>query len=221
LLFVIALVLGLYTFVQTKFPWYIMLAYPALSILSAAVVVQALKRDRSMAFASILVSCALASFMASPKIVLGFSAAPAIAIVGAAVTRWRPLLLQPFAVVSVLFLVACAVGTLPSNYRKGDAPIAKLGRMAAGTASDSDESIVVSGKPYGGKPGPALMYYSDHPVDWAETEQDLAKFVRQGQLKVAVVGESDLGGLSQDYKVKLIANSGKLDLVQITPCSTH
>jgi 4-amino-4-deoxy-L-arabinose transferase-like glycosyltransferase len=212
----VLVVFGLYTMVRTKFPWYITPLYPALAILTACMVDQAYRNLRDIAFTGLIIACCFAALFASPWLVLAFGGLAFLCAVWAyrSIDSDRPL--RATATVLSLFLLASAVELLRSNYRDGMAPVATLGRIAA-ASPENHEPLLVLARPYGGTPGPTLMYYSDRPVEWAQTYGDLPQFFKNGNSKSAIIGRNALDSVSKDYRVEVLAESGPLLYVRMTP----
>ena len=216
-LFTAALVFGLYTIVQTKFPWYIVPLYPALSILSAALIVQALRKTQSMAFSGLIVASFFSALLAPVKLVVLAAAGLLVCLLITRYSGKAELASRPAGFTLVLFLLASAIGKLPPVYQRGESPIARLGRMAAGATSADREPIVILDRPYGGTPGPSLLFYSNRPVEWARSREDLPQFINGSQSKRAIFAQNELQDLSRDYQIQVVAESGPLVYALMRP----
>jgi 4-amino-4-deoxy-L-arabinose transferase-like glycosyltransferase len=212
----VMVVFGLYTMVRTKFPWYITPLYPALAILTACMVEQVYRNLRDIAFTGLIIACCFSALFASPWLVFAFGGLAFLCAVWAYRSNDSDHALRAAAVVLSLFLLASAVELLPSNYRDGIAPVAALGRIAAASL-ENREPLLVLARPYGGTPGPTLMYYSDRPVEWAQAYGDLPQFFKNGNSKSVIIGRNILDTISKDYRVEVLAESGPLLYVRMTP----
>jgi hypothetical protein len=212
----VMLVFGLYTVVRTKFPWYITPLYPALAVLTSNMVVQAWRNPRSIAFSGVIIACCFAALFASPALAFGFGSLAFLSVVWALKSNYSDRSLRAIAAVLSLFLLAGALELLPSNYRGGMAPVAILGRIAATSSPLDREPLLVFERPYGGTPGPTLMYYSERPVEWAKTRDDLPRFFENGKSKGAIIARDAVNGLSKDYQVEVLAESGPLLYVRMS-----
>lgn len=220
LLLELALVFGLYSIVRTKFPWYITPLYPALAILVASMLVQALRNSKSIAFCGMTVACCAAALFASPVLVLALGAAALLFVIFFFWLQSPDRALRAMAVTLSLFLLASALELLPANYRDAVAPVATLGRAAACSTPSHCEPLLVLDRPYGGTPGPTLLYYSGRPVEWAQTRDDLRQFFKDGETKRAILGRDVLSSLSKDYRVDVLAESGPLVYAQMNQLVT-
>ncbi len=208
-------VFGLYTMVRTKFPWYVTPLYPPLAILTANMLEQVYRNLRGIAFTGLIIACCFSSLFASPWLVFAFGGLAFLCVVWAFGSNDSDHALRAAAVVLSLFLLASAIELLPSHYRDGIAPVATLGRIAA-ASPENREPLLVLDRPYGGTPGPTLMYYSDRPVEWAQTYGDLPQFFKNGNSKSVIIGRNILDSVSRDYRVEVLAESGSLLYVRLT-----
>jgi len=60
------------------------------------------------------------------------------------------------------------------------------------------------------------MYYSNRPVEWAQTYGDLPQFFNDGKSKSVIIGRNILDSISKDYHVEVLAESGPLLYVRMT-----
>jgi 4-amino-4-deoxy-L-arabinose transferase-like glycosyltransferase len=198
-LLLVIVVFGLYTAVRTKLRWYIMPLYPALSILTASMVVEAFLSHKTAAFGGLLVATLAAATVAPKDVVLlcgGIGIAVFCLFLAIRMPVYRPLVI----VMSVFLIVAAAVGIQPI-YRPGEAPVARLAKIAGSTHPNDREPLVV----FSGLYRPTPLFYSDRPIQVAYTLEDLAGFTQDHQTKEIILAKKDVGPLSVEYETYVLA----------------
>ena len=137
----VIVVFGVTTLVQTKLPWYIIPVYPALAILIAFTVRQAVRSRRSIAFGGLVVTSLITSLMASMAIVQLFVGLA----VGLIAFCWkvRKDAWKPAAIVMTAFLVSVGMSKILPLYEQEQSPIARLAKTAASTGPHDQEPLIV------------------------------------------------------------------------------
>src|SRR5262249_21500052 len=209
LLLVTSLVFGLFTLVPTKIEWYILPICPALSIFVASMAVEAMRSHESVSFSGLVVSTFPVAMLTPLYIKLAF--APVILIVFGCIAAQK-LTHQALAVVIFALFVVVGMSTLRSLYDQGEAPEARLARVAASTDPSDREALIVF--PAGQKrPPPRLwrpvpLFYSDRPIQEAYTLQELEEFTNDHQTQRVILAKKDVDLLSSSYEVNMLAEEG-------------
>ena len=201
LLIVIVIVLVLYTLVPTKLQWYIMPAYPAMAILTAALFLEACKYTESMAFTGLATAAFLLIFVASAKIVLLFGSAGTLIFL----LFWRRLACRQVAILIGVFLITVGLNSLRPLYDKKAEPIAELARLAVATPDDR-ETLIVFDKHGASKP--TALFYSNRPILIALTHEELTRYIENYRAERIILPKESVKWLSTAYKLHIVAEAG-------------
>lgn len=204
LLLVTVVVFGLYTIVQTKLPWYVFPIYPALAILIAAVVVQAIRFYDSTEFSALAVAACVVALNVPVKIVLICACVGLlIAIISFFIKKN---IYQPAAIVMAAFFVIAGLSTLTKVYNRGETAIAKLARIAGGTVAEPQEPLIILRKKTFDLYQPAPLFYSNRPIKEAYSLSDLAEFTGDHQTKKIIL-EENVNALPTAYEFHQLAKA--------------
>ncbi|MCI0396865.1 MAG: glycosyltransferase family 39 protein [Chloroflexi bacterium] len=201
LLILVVLVFTVFTAAQSKIPWYIFSLYPALAILVAHVVVQAIWQEHLLARAGLaLVAAAVALFAAPP--VLAFTLVPVVLLGTLHRVIGRKANLRLEMVVLLAFLLATAVVRLRPLYDRPAEPASLLARLAASPDPAGRELLLVYGRLY----QPAALFYSGRPVERAPTPERLAELVPPGAVRGLIIAREEMEELTADYEMEAQAS---------------
>ena len=137
----VIVVVAVITLVETKLPWYIVPAYPALAIMIGITIKRAVRPGHSMVFAALAVASLLTAFAAPAVILLSFVGLAAITV--AYCWRMGKDVFRPAAVLMVLFLVLVGTVNIAPLYEQKESPIARLAQGDASSGEDDRDPIVV------------------------------------------------------------------------------
>jgi len=208
LLLLVMIVFGIYTAAQSKLSWYILPAYPALSILVAFAVTQAFASYESVAFSGLVIGAFVVALIAPIEIVLLCGCIGILAVCFSVATK-RPAYRWVASTVCTFFLVVGIHQLLPL-YSDGESQIADLARVARSTGPYDHEPLIVFSKsaPPSDYGDPAALFYSDRPILLARTLEDVTRFAEGDQATRIILEKADLGLLLIDYDIYLLAESG-------------
>jgi 4-amino-4-deoxy-L-arabinose transferase-like glycosyltransferase len=213
LLLLVASVFVVYSLVQTKLAWYILPAYPPLALLVASVVHQALRTRQSLSFVGLLMATVLGFLLVPTKLVVLLGCAGSLTLLILLLTG-RALAHRSVALVMYILLLGIGFSTLAGNRRLGLAPLFGVGQSPAATlarlagAGDPDNRTPVISLAVGTGDtleGPAILFYSDRPVQVAYSVDTMAGFVDRGDVREAIVVEKYVRSLSEDYEIQVLA----------------
>jgi 4-amino-4-deoxy-L-arabinose transferase-like glycosyltransferase len=204
LLILALIVLGLYTAVQTKLPWYILPAYPSLAILTANFVVRAFHDVRSPEFSGLILG-------AGGFVLFNLTSVILIAAVICAMTylglRFLGQLSYRSTVVSIfVFLLVFGVSTILPLYLLSKSPVAQLSQLADRHVRMDREPLIL----YSGIDEPTARFYSNRPIIQAEQQSDLSSLLSQQQTRQIILDKKDLWLLSYSYDIHKLAESDPL-----------
>lgn len=216
LLLLSLLTLFTFTLAKTKLPWYIIPAYPALALLVAATILQAAREHNRWLLLS-LVAGGLAAVFSRVDLVIASRLVPITGAAGILVLLHAALTKKLnssilLAVLSLFLMVMGAKNIWPL-YIRGEDPAAKMARIAASTGPQDREPLIV----YSGLFVPMPLYYSNRPIEEAQTPEDIAGFVQGPQIKRILLNREDLPALSSDYDLKPLAEDGSWVYATIQP----
>ncbi len=215
LLIVIILVFGIYTIVPTKLEWYIIPLYPALAILNAWLVIAAFKSYKTAAFIALAVATVIAALIVPLYLVIIFGCIGLLAILFR-LRKKEPI--SPLIVITVFaFFIVISINTLRPLYRGGESQAAKLGRIA-GSANPNDRKSLIILESY--EPelwGPTVLFYSNRPVQLAQSPKDLAYFTDDHGIKDIILTKKDMEFLSTDYEIHILEEAEPLIYANIKP----
>jgi 4-amino-4-deoxy-L-arabinose transferase-like glycosyltransferase len=216
-------VFSLFTLVHTKYYWYMEPIYPALAILNAVTLRDALRQPQSLAFAGLLLACYLNALLAPAVLVV--CVLVLVAVVGvaalaakrdlASAARWVGLFM-------CLYLVACAFSSwslLQVPYHDVTSPIAKLSLAARSPDSADHAAILIYKYPYGATPGPTLVFYSQRPFLWVKSPEELKQAVGGQREMRAVYNVADEREIAETFGVERLAREDSLVLAMLRPLS--
>ena len=122
--------------------------------------------------------------------------------------RWR---------VSDGVCLAAAVTSIPPLYRRGDAPVAALARLARPeTPEDSGPLILYPAGALDELWRPTALFYSGRRIREAYTADELAEATRNGLPRRAIVLQEQIGPLSAGYDVRVLAEAAPFAYAMIT-----
>jgi 4-amino-4-deoxy-L-arabinose transferase-like glycosyltransferase len=199
LLLVTAIVFITYTVIRTKIPWYIVPVYPALSILTAALLIRAYKHGELIVLSGLVVALFALVFVAPVKIVLLFGATGALMMLLKRKLDYRPALLLIFA-----FFIAVGLNNLRPLYDIKDEPAAELARIVASTTPEDRGALIV----YDSDIHPTPLFYSDRIILSARTQEDLMKHIENHQIKGIILRKESFETLSEICDLHVHAEAG-------------
>ncbi len=216
------LILGVYTLVPTKLPWYIVPIYPAAAILVALVLVT-LARRRQMAPVSFLWGLCLiaalgsAYFSVRAKVLLATACVTTgvLTLAYARVSRSGVTTLQQWIVpCTTAFLLVVSLGTAQPLFFRPQADVARLARLAARTdPADQAPLIVFPNDDY----QPSALFYSARPVIVvSEVGEVPALLSIQGEVR-AIIAQDTLPSFAAVCTPVVSASSGKYMYVLLKP----
>lgn len=212
LLLVVVLEFGIFTLAQTKLRWYILPLYPSLAILTASMVAQAFHAPKSVAFAGLALGAFVVTLIAPRSVVL-LSASTGLFVLVVSLLIAKKHSYRTLAVVMCAFLVVVAVHNILPLYRMEEAPVAKLARIAASSSPDDREPLVV----FSGLYQPTALFYSNRPIQEAQTLEDLAEFTKHHQARRIIIAKNDIRSLSKTYDIHVMAEAAPLVYAVIDP----
>ena len=208
LLLVIVLVFGLYTLARTKLPWYIVPLYPPFAILTASLITRAFRCYKSVSFSAVVVATAVVALAASRSMALMLGGVMACVFL-------LSLLMKRFAyeltaVVMCGFCVGVGLHEVRQLYVSGDAPDAKVARLAHNADPGDREPLILYPT---GRPGPTprlwrpvFLFYSDRPIQEAYSLDDLAAFTGDHETKRIVLVKDEIESLPRSYEISIVAD---------------
>jgi len=203
LLLLIVIVFGLCSVTRTKVHWYMLPLYPPLAILIASLFIQAWRSYKSTAFAALPVAI-IAVLLLAPKylvLTLGFIGFLIFAFLH---PRKPELAYRAVVIMIAAFLLLTGARTIQFLYSMEEAPVAKLARMARATTDNDREPMIV----FSGINRPTALFYSDRPILITEMREGLGRAISVQRPKRVILAKRDLGSLSHQYQIHVIAEAG-------------
>ena len=200
----VIVVFGLTTLVQTKLPWYIMPVYPALAIVIALTIKDAVQSRQSIAFGGLVVTSLMTSLSASIVIVESFVGLG----VGLVAFCWKVKrdAWQPAAIVMAAFLVAVGLGEILPVYERKQSQVARLAQAAASRVPHDQEPLIV----FGVIGGPTASFYSHRPYVHVEDLKQLREITSERPFERIILTNHQLSSLSQFYDAEVIESDSSL-----------
>ncbi len=206
LLILIMLVFGVFSIATSRLPRYIFPIYPALAIIIAYMIINAFRSYKTVAFIGLALATCVVALIAPVYIVLVFSLIAGILVI--------LLLLNPYMpayslVVFVLcaFYLAVGANTLQPLYIEGQSPVAKLARIA-GSNKQFNQKPLISHQSREPLPiEPTVMFYSNRPIEFAQTSNELVAFTNNYQIKDIILLKEDMESLSKEYEINILAEA--------------
>jgi len=202
LLLVAVVVFSLYTLIATKLPWYIIPLYPALAVLTAALLARAFKHSEPIAFSGLLVAVFALAVVAPVKIVLVFGVAGVLMML--LMLLKRKLTYRPVVLLMSAFLITVGLNNLRTLYNKKDEPTAELARIVASTTPEDREALIV----YDSDIHPTPLFYSDRPILNARTPEDLSRYIKDYRIKGIILRKESIDSLLRIYNLHVHAEAG-------------
>jgi hypothetical protein len=208
LLLFIILIFGLYTLSRTKLSWYIVPLYPALALLTASMLRQAIKSYKSVAFSGMVVAMLMIVLTAPRSEVLMLGGAGILIVFVYVIRRTTYHLI---AVAISAFCVIVGISSLQPLYNARESPEARIARIAHSTGAGDREPLILY--PTGGaKPAeelwrPVPLFYSDRPIQEAYTLEELAGFASDHKVKRAILLKEQIESLSSAYEIRVLAEA--------------
>jgi 4-amino-4-deoxy-L-arabinose transferase-like glycosyltransferase len=199
----VLLVIGIYSGVQTKLPWYSSPVYPPLSILVAALIVHAFRWHDSIAFAGL----AIAGLVAA----LSISSASAALLAGAGFVLLasgllrRPVVRRGLTILLCGLLAFVGMRTLRPQYQAGFRSVAYLARIAASQDEHDREPLILLHS----FDEPTALFYSDRPILEADTFDELEHCVDGSKLRRIILRKRHVDRVSEAYELHLLAEYGR------------
>ncbi len=195
---------GVTALVQTKLPWYIVPVYPALAILVAFTVKQAVQSRQSIAFGGLVVTALITASMAPTAVVLLFAGLT----LGAVAFCWKMKkdAWMPAAISMTAFLVSAGISTILPLYNQEQSPIARLAQADASTGSRDREPLIV----FSDIPGPTASFYSHRPLVWAADIKELREAAAECPVERIMLRRKELPSLSQFLDVEVVESDGSV-----------
>jgi len=219
LLILIVIVFGFYSIiVQTKLQRYIHSTYPALSILIAALVVQACQSYKSLEFTGIVFAI-LVSVLIAPKLLIYI-----FILLGGVIVLSRIMNLikkkqtfQIAVIVMFAFLLAISsANTIRRNWSMdGSSQIAKIAELAGTINPDQQQAIICAALEEYRDRGwaiyrPTALFYSNRPIQKADNLEQLKALVGKKQEREIIIHEGYVQPLSLDYEIRALAKVKKV-----------
>jgi len=212
-----AIVLALYTIVQTKLVWYILPVYPALAILVGALLVRAVRGELVALLAiGIALLAALVSVPSSldpvpPLLILALTGVVAILV-----TRSRALkaAFAPALVGAVAVFFLATVGLRSADlYTSGDLPVVSIGKSARAAVMGRPVGLVLfiadAAQATDFDVSHSLLFYSHRPVHVAIGTAELKQAVGCRAHDVVLAVE-DLPSVPRDYQLSTVREKAPL-----------
>jgi 4-amino-4-deoxy-L-arabinose transferase-like glycosyltransferase len=206
------LVLGLYSVVASKVLWYMLPIYPALGILVAALLVNALRGDR-LAQLSVL-AATVAAVLLVPR---SLAPPPALWIAAAIVIgcllggwAWRSRRsVAPLTALAALFFVAISIQHLAPAYRAGPSPVVAIAHRVKATTQVRQPVLLLIGDPkhvtdY--EVSHSLIFYSHRPVRVVIGPDALSAITACARAQPVVLPSADLDLVAAQADIKIYAN---------------
>lgn len=219
-----AIVLALYTVVQTKLVWYILPVYPALAILIAALLVRAVRGELvallavGLGLVAALVSVPSSLDLQPPLLTLAF-----FGVLALVVTRWRTLkgALAPALVGAVGVFFLATVGLRSAGlYTSGDLPVVSIGKSAKAAVMGRPVGLVLfiadAAQATDFDVSHSLLFYSHRPVHVAIGTAELKQAVGCKPHDV-VLAVGDLPSVPHDYQLSTVREKAPLIHVAAHP----
>jgi 4-amino-4-deoxy-L-arabinose transferase-like glycosyltransferase len=193
-----------YTVVHMKLTWYLTPLYPALSLEIGYLLANALRYPRSFALYGLVAAICWAAMSGHWKLMLLLVPA-ALAGIG-----WRTLWGRPGtqAAVAVLCLSLAGIGMnrcLP-NYAQDRLPVAQLAQMAGSSDRSGKEPLIL----FSSIGAPAALFYSNRPIEYVSTPQDLRRFTSNGQDRDILLTAKDIISIKYAYDIQVLAEAKPL-----------
>ena len=222
LLVLVAIVFGGFSLVSTKLHWYIIPMYPAMAIWVGTLLYQALTCKDKLVWLGLLFSgTAVMALFPAEIVFLPDALRQSLVVVGVVALMmlsvavfefgWRRQVLS--AVLCGLFVIA-GVREIKGIYHGGQRPVAALSQaaevpVAAGDNVQKPPALVVamlSERLY----MPTAMFYSNRPIDWVRSPQDLSAATDTTQKRDILLATADIQALQPKYDIDVYARDGGL-----------
>ncbi|MGB7251432.1 MAG: glycosyltransferase family 39 protein [Phormidesmis sp.] len=232
LLVFVLVVFGGFSLASTKLKWYIIPIYPALAIWIGALLRPALdSKDRRVGVGLLVSGAVVMALFPSRIVFLSDVLEPLMVAIGLAALMvlsvavykfgWRRQILN--VALCGLFLVA-GVREIKGIYQGYERPVETLSHAAEVPVSDQMPPLLVaklSQRLY----MPAPMFYSNRPIAWVRSPDDLANATDTERKQDILLATEDVQQLQSSYDIDVYAKKGKLTYAGIrrrdrTPAST-
>ena len=208
-----ALVLGLYSVVASKLLWYMLPIYPALGLLVAALLVDALRGERfaQLSFlAAIAAAVLLVPRSLAPPPPLWLAAAIVIAcLLGAWAWRSRRSVAGPLLILASLFFVALSIQHLAPAYRAGPSPVVAIADTVKATTQVRQPVLLLIGDrqhvtDY--EVSHSLIFYSHRPVRVVIGPDALSAITACSRAQPVVLPRVDLDLVATQADITVLAD---------------
>lgn len=203
LLLEIILVSALYTSTTNAIHWYFVPLYPALAILIAVVVVEAIRSPMGLSFWTVCLSAVLAATRAPKKFVLLVASYLAMALVA---RKWLPHLLAGGC---ALFLTVVGTFELLPLYSRPVEPAAVLA-SAAGRKDNADHKELLLFPESLWWSRQIVAFYSDRTIQQAATVADLAALLDGGRALLILLPKNEIAEVGECCMLDIEARAGDL-----------
>lgn len=201
------LVSGLFATVSTKLYWYIIPIYPALAILIAAVLAQAMRSSKLLAFV-----CLAIAILAVAKNYFDNQLAISLQMYGLVIGIYcialivRKSLSVPITALSTALLVMVALMNSSALYDVQEFEEAYLAKTAVKQGPGDREYLIL----YSGIDYPAPVYYSGRLVKVPRTYKELLELTKDEQHKHIILSKEDMKQLGQSHQINIVEQTERL-----------
>jgi 4-amino-4-deoxy-L-arabinose transferase-like glycosyltransferase len=204
LLILTLLVFVIYTISQTKLRWYVLPIYPALSLLTASMVLQAARSHESPAFSGLVLAALAFMLVAPPPVALALAGFALMATLFFTLTGSLPH--KAAVMITLGFFLVAGLMRLGPLYQGGQTPVARLARVAGEAGREPSTPLIV----YSGLFQPAALFYGGRQVQVAHTVEDLNDFAADRQAKEIIMAKAEIDSLTPVFDVQSIREDGPL-----------
>jgi 4-amino-4-deoxy-L-arabinose transferase-like glycosyltransferase len=208
--------LAVFTFVQTKLPWYVLPVYPAASILLSMLLRNALSSVPSrLALAALsceIIGAGIVAWVDKSRLFQWVSGAGLIAVALLTVaTLIMPTMRRFVAPMACLVLFILGSGDVATLYAVGESPVAQLAKAARRTDLEDRQPLIL------GISAPTPLFYSERPVHEAQTLEGVANLLRAVQPGHILLAAEHVGTVSEAFDLEVVARADNLVHAHIRP----
>jgi len=190
LLFEIVVVSALYTSAANALRWYLLPMYPALAILIAALIVQAIRSPMGFSFWAVCLSAVLAGPTAPKKFIVLIAVCLAITLIG---RKWMLRLLAP---VCTLFLIAVGWFEAQPLYTRRVEPAAVLAKAAA-RQDNADQKALLLFSERAWWYRQIVAFYNNRTLQPVSTVADLEALLEDGQTLPILLPKNEIAEVAR------------------------
>lgn len=208
-LFVTAvLVFTLFTLVKTKLYWYVVPLYPALSLLVAAVLTEAIRTVDSVNFGT-LTAMVLLAFLDVKLKAVGVVCFSVFLITIYVWQKRKPM--YYISVALFLFSILMAQYKLKQLFSPDIDEVSVLASRHAGPQTEKAKTLLL----YKGIDWPAALFYSNQNIKQVETPQQVKSYLTESRGRVMILAKKDAGHLASYFAIHTISSTNQYLLIEI------